>query len=142
MQHLEIISVLKKIQNLPLEFSQLERSIKGLSEWKKNFTEKEYQMKVLQFEAAHKRSGSLLEKITRISLELQRAQPDFTAAFTSSIMLQRIEELFGEKGLTERMKKQLELVQILEIKNEFKSTHDFIDTKQMVKVQKLFKGEK
>lgn len=141
MRHLEIVNVLKKIQNLPLEFNQLERKINFPSDIKKRLSLEEYQNKVLHFEDNRKKN-SLLQKIQSIGLELQQAKPDFISSFSSPRMLLRLEEVLKGHSLNERMQKQLELAQILEVKNQFQTIHNFIDKKNMPKLKKILKGSK
>jgi len=142
MQHQELVRVLKKIPNLYLEFVLIEKSFKRSSDLKRKLSKEAYQSHIIQHDSKLKHGRKLLQRIRYISNELEISKPDFRSSFHHGTeVLYSYVNTIGYEKLSPRMKKQLELTQLLEIKHQFQNIHDFFDEDKINKLKKFLKGK-
>jgi hypothetical protein len=139
MKHQEILVQLKKIPALYKEFTVLENEITGAKTEKKTMSKEAYYEKFLKFVKAEK-GNDLKSRIERTGTQLYNARPDFTTAYQSKEELERYIKAVGRIGVSTRIKEQLELLELLEIKRQFQNINDFLDETKIKALNTYLKG--
>lgn len=138
MKHQEILVQLKKIPALYKEFAALENEITGAKAEKKRTTKEAYYEKLLKTTEANR--SDLRSRIERTGNQLYNAKPDFTTAYQSKEELERYIKAVGRIGVSERIKEQLELLELLEVKRQFQNTNDILDETKVKALSTYLKG--
>ena len=139
MKHQEILVVLKQIPGLYKEFTALEKEVQGTKEEKKKMSRDVYYEKFLKFVKAEK-GNDLLNRLQVIGTRLYNSRPDFTTAYQSKEELERYIKAVGRIGVSERIKQQLELLELLEVKRQFQNINDLLDETKVKALDKYLKG--
>ena len=142
MKHEEILQSLKRIPDFIKKFNELENSIAGAKAKKKELSKEKYQALLLKFDADEGMRGTRLQsKMIQAGYELQAAQPDFNLSYSKDA-LQRHLKTVGVGAVSERIKKQLELSELMEVKKQFQSINDFLDDAKIKALNTYLKGKK
>ncbi|MEN4045811.1 hypothetical protein [Sulfurimonas sp. NWX367] len=141
-EHKEIIAALKKIPSLIKEFHKLDKSIAGTDEKRKALSKEDYQLVLLNFDAKDARGTGLKAKILRTGHELSSAKPDFNLSCQNINALHNYVKVIGKDAMSERVSKQLELSELLEVQKEFQSINDFLDDAKIKALNTYLKGKK
>ena len=141
-QHREIITALQKIPSLIKEFDKLDKSITGTDAKKKTLSKENYQLVILNFDDKDARGTGLKAKILRIGHELASAKPDFNLSYQNINALHNYVKVVGKNAASERVTKQLELSELLEVQKEFQSINDFLDDAKVKALNTYLKGKK
>ncbi|PHS58819.1 MAG: hypothetical protein COB17_02410 [Sulfurimonas sp.] len=141
-QHNEIIAAFRKIPSLIKEFINLDKSIAGTDAKKKALSKEDYQLVILKFdEDVGLRGTGLKAKILRIGHELSNAQPDFCLSYPNIKALNNYVSVVGKDAVSERITKQLELSELMEVKKQFQSINDFLDDAKIKALNTYLKGK-
>ena len=141
-QHKEIITALQKIPSLIKEFNKLDKSIAGTDEKKKALSKEDYQSLILKFDADAGARGTGLEaKMLRLGNELASAKPDFHLSYQNINALHNYVKVIGKDAASERVIKQLELSELLEVQKEFQSINDFLNDAKVKALNTYLKGK-
>jgi len=141
-QHREIITTLQKIPSMIKEFDKLEKSIANTDTRKKQISKENYQLEILNFEATNAPDNALIRKITATGNHLELSKPDFKPAYHSLNEVQRVINVIGLDKAPSRIKQQLELMELLEVKSLFQTATDFLDDTKVKILEKYLKGKK
>ena len=137
--HKEIISQLEKIPEFRKEYIKLENSISDKEGLKNKLSKEMYQTKLLNFELNNRTGAGLKNRMMIIGNQLNSAKPDFTPSHNSVESLERYVSSVGRIGVSERIKKQIELMKLLEMQKLFASIHDFLDEEKIKTLNKYLK---
>lgn len=138
--HKEIYKALKKIPSLCKDYIKLESSIDG-TEMKKKLSIDDYQVAILNFDDRESKGVGLKRKILTVGRLLNNAKPDFKPSYQDEKQLQTYIQTVGEKHISERMKLQVELLELLEVKKQFTTISDFLDEMKVKELNKYLKGK-
>lgn len=138
--HKEIYKALEKIPNLYKDYIKLESSING-TEMKKKLSIDDYQVAILNFDDRESKGAGLKRKILTVGKLLHNAKPDFKPSYQDKKQLQTYIQTVGEKHISERMKLQVELLELLEVKKQFTTISDFLDEMKVKELNKYLKGK-
>ena len=139
--HKELISALERVPKIYKDFYNYEKNLQGAKEEKKKLSLDVYTTKVLNFEATEKESKNLKQRLYTIGTSLDAAQPDFKLSYESKAMLERYIGAVG-RGVSERIKAQLDLLELLEMKEAFKTMGDLLDGAKVKALETYLKGRK
>jgi len=140
-EHNEIIAALKQIPSLKKEFDKLEKSIAGTDAKKKTLSKEDYQALILNFdEDAGLKGTGLKARILRAGHELSATQPDFNLSYSKDA-LHRYMKVIGDDAMSQRITKQLELSELMEVKKQFQSINDFLDDVKIKALNTYLKGK-
>ena len=140
--HKELIAALERIPKLYKEFCNYEKNLQRAKEEKKKLSLDAYNTKILNFEATEKESKHLKQRLYTIGTSLDAAQPDFKLSYESKAMLQKYISAVGRIGVSQRIKAQLDLLELLEMKETFKTMGDLLDGAKVEALKKYLKGRK
>ncbi len=139
-EHKEIINALKKIPPLLKEYAQLEKSITGADTIKKKLSKEDYQYAILNFDHKNHKGIKLKNRIFTIAKQLESSRPDFSLSISNYEQIKKYLDVVKEPS--DRIKKQLLLYELLQIKKQFKTYNDFLDDKKVKELNKYLKGIK
>lgn len=139
-EHREILEALKIIPEIFKDYSALESS-KGDSSARKKLSVEEYQLKIIDFDSRNHRGLGLRGRIFSAGKKLDDAKPDFTLSYQDKERLHEYIKTVGEKNVSERIKKQFELLELIGMQNQFKTTFDILDETKVKELTKYLKGK-
>jgi len=141
-KHKELISALERVPKLYKDFYNYEKNLQGAKEEKKKLSLDVYITKVLNFEAKEKDSKNLKQRLYTIGNSLDATQPDFELSYKNKALLERYVSAVGRVGTSSRIKAQLDLLELLEVKATFKTMGDLLDDAKVKALEKYLKGRK
>lgn len=140
-QHREIFNALKRIPQLHKEFINLEKSITGTDEKKRTLSKENYDLLILNFDDKNSRGTGLKRRLVQSGEMLYSAKPDFVLSLTSKTKAERYIGLLAKDAVSDRMKNQLELFNLLEMKKKFTNINDFLNEDNIKELNKYLKGK-
>lgn len=139
-EHREILEALKIIPEIFKDYSRIESSMSNSSE-RKRLSVEEYQLKIINFDSMNNSGLGLRGRIFSAGGKLDRAKPDFVLSCQDKERLQEYIKTIGAQNVSERIKKQFELLELIEMKNQFKTTFDILDETKVKELTKYLKGK-